>query len=32
LSGTDEETTVMEITPQVQDKKDDTIGWKTAIQ
>jgi hypothetical protein len=22
----------MEITPQVQDKKDDTIGWKTAIQ
>jgi len=32
LSGTDEETTVMEITPQVQDKKDDIIGWKTAIQ
>ena len=32
LSGTDEETPVMEITPQVQDKKDDIIGWKTAIQ
>ena len=31
LSGIDEETTVMEITPQVQDKKDDIIDlWVTA--
>ncbi len=32
LSGTDEGTIVTEVTPQVEDKKDDTIDWGTAIQ